>query len=333
MQMLRRLRRVAAVAILVTVAGSAWAAAQPGNIPKAVDDDRFSFGPPLRRNVVLAYRYTERVTTVNELNGHAYDSSERLLSYFITERQTSGDKKGLTNIEANIDSMKIEYTTPDSKILFNTQHFDPANPGTLKHREVFVPTVLVNHMVTFTLSPYGEVMKVASQGLDNAKDQAKEKSVPEFLRQRLAASTTDEYLQSVLLPWRGVAPLWRKVAYGQNVTMKGSTVLDRTSFRDTATVVLAHSPEGDPVLRFNASFAKPLNKTMTLASMNDPIPMVSGEGKVSGELRLYQDGVVHSGWSVATGTLVGNANGAQIRSNVRHEIYFESIGEFTFTSN
>ena len=331
--MLRGLRKIAGLALAFALVGAASALAQPGGIPKAADDDRFSFGPPLRRNVVLAYKYTERVKTVNELNGHAFDSSERVLSYFITERQVPGDKKGLTNIEANIDSMKLEYTTPDSKILFNTQHFDPANPGTLKHREVFVPTVLVNHMVVFTLSPYGEVMSVKSEGLDNAKEQAKDKAVGDFLRHRLTASTTSEYLQSVLLPWRGVAPLWRKVAYDQEVKMKSATVLDRTSFRDTATVALVRSPEGEPVLRFSAHFAKPLNKTMTLASMNDPIDVVSGDGKVSGELKLDPDGVVHSGWSVATGTVVGNASGAQIKSNVRHEIYFEPLGQFTFTSN
>ena len=88
--MLRGLRKIAGLALAFALVGAASALAQPGGIPKAADDDRFSFGPPLRRNVVLAYKYTERVKTVNELNGHAFDSSERVLSYFITERQVPG---------------------------------------------------------------------------------------------------------------------------------------------------------------------------------------------------------------------------------------------------
>jgi len=320
---------------LLVIAGGLAAAqcalAQAGGTPKNAEEV-FDFGPPLRRNVVIAYKYTERVRVVAETNGHPLDSSERTLSYFITERQVPGEKKGLTTIEANVDSMHIEYSDGKKTLKFNTQDFKPSDQLLVKHNEIFVPTVLVNQMVSFTLSPYGEVMKVESPGLDNAMKQASSPEVPVFLRERLRASTTDEFLASVMLPWRSVVPLWRKVPYGKNITMKSSAVLDRVSFRNSSTVQMAKSPDGEPLLRFSAELANPLNKLVTMSSFDDPLTLRSAGGKINGELKLDQDGVVRSGWSIATGTVVG-VGGAEITNRVTHEIYVEALGEFAFTSN
>ncbi|MEO5929899.1 MAG: hypothetical protein ABIR47_08195 [Candidatus Kapaibacterium sp.] len=333
MHSIQRLRRMAGAFALLALVATAPALAQglATDAPPAADDI-FSFGPPLRSKMVFAYKYTERVKVLSEMNGQRYDSSERNLIYFITERQIPGDKKGLIKVEANIDSMRIEIRGQESKLVFDTQKFVGGDPKVVRNREIFIPSVLVNNLVTFTITSYGQILKVESKGLQNSLAQASDPAVDEFTRERLRASITDEYLTSIFLPWRGLAPLGQKVQFGKTLTVPSSAVLDRVSFRDTAAVRLLKSPEGDAHLNFSAKLNKSSTKLMTMVAFDDPVKVTSASGTLSGDLTLDQDGVVRSGWAKTSGTVDGNRSGAKIRSAIDHEIYFEMMGLAPFNA-
>src|SRR3954468_8246657 len=99
-------RYILGFALIILAACGPRASAQ-GPAPSA--SDRFDFGPPLRANIVFIYKYTERVTEVHEMNGQIADSTQRVLTYYISQRQIpSNTRKGLLAIEANIDSMEID---------------------------------------------------------------------------------------------------------------------------------------------------------------------------------------------------------------------------------
>lgn len=290
-------------------------------------DQKFSFGPPLRSNHVFAYKYTERVTTVHEMMGSVVDSSERLLTYFITQHQfpTPG-KSGMLTVQANIDSMMLEIRTDgDHRLVFNTQTFNQTDGKAAGHRDVLVPSSLVNRFVTFNVTSYGEILSVDSRDLDNVLAQAKDSSIDAFTRTRLAEITTDQYLASVFLPWR-MLPVGRQVKYNDQVSVPLWMGLDRLSFKGKGKAMLTKSPSGDPVLRIEGRLSDPVLAKLTTSGFDDPLTVKSAQANVAGELTLESDGVVLRGWTAVTGSAVCDRNGTRVDTRIKHESYIESMG-------
>lgn len=310
------------------IQGTIAAAIMCGAAASAVaQDQKFSFGPPLRSNHVFAYKYTERVTTVHEISGSVADSSERTLTYYITQHQfpTPG-KNGMLTVQANIDSMMLEVRTDGGQRLeFNTQTFAFTDGRLAAHREVLVPSSLVNRLVTFNITPYGEILSVDSRDLENVQEQAKDSTIDEFTRTRLAEITTDQYLASVFLPWR-MLPVGRQVEYNEPVSVPLWMSFDRLSFKGTGTSTLAKSPDGDPVLRFEGRLSSPVLAKITTTGFDDPLTVKSANANVAGELTLESDGVVRRGWTAVTGSAVSDRHGIPVNTRIRHEAYIETIG-------
>jgi len=312
---------------------AALALASIAAVPSSAQENGFSFGPPLRSKHLFAYKYTERVTTVHEMDGGATDSTERVLTYYITQRQIPiPEKKGMMKVEANIDSMTIDLRGADQRITFNTQLFAQQDWKIGGHREVLVPASLVNRMVSFEVSPYGEIMEIESVELDKARKQAELPQVDAFTRARLAEITTDEYLAAVLLPWR-MAPLGRKVEYNKPMATPLWVALDRLSFRGTGSVAVMKSSTGGPKLRFEGRVKNPVFAKITTAGFDEPLTVKSAEASVAGEMELESDGVVRSGWASITGTAISERSGAAVNSRIRHEVYIESLGVAPYASN
>lgn len=327
------LRSICASALLLTLfvgPGTPGALAQDGKGGSV----KFKFGPPLRNNILFAYKYTERVRAIHSIDGAPYDSSERVLTYFITQRQVPvPEKAGVIDVQVLVDSMQLDYRHPSDTFFFDTQKLSGEEWNMVKHREVLVPSALVNRMVVFRLSPYGEVLSLKSEALDEVRRQASEPGVDIFTQTLVAGVTSDEYLTSVLLPWRGVVPLGREVRYDRPVTLPFFASLDRVSFKEKVTSYLEKKPDGELHLRFDATLARPHTKMMTITSFDEALKVKSTTATMTGDLKLDEDGVVHSGWSVAKGTIMSDRGGSKIRSDISHEIYIESIGLSPLTSN
>jgi len=329
-----RLSTRCALAALLLVIPFVHAAAQA---PAPKDDARFNFGPPLRSENVFVYKYTERVTERHEMDGQMVDSSQRLLTYYISQRQVqSRGGTGLLLIEANIDSMEIDVRKMDgSKTYFHTQRLTGAQEELelIRNREVFGPSTLVNRMVTFTLSPYGEVVKVESPSLKQARQDVNDPGIDDFTRARILEVMTDEYLTAVYFPWRNVAPLFRKVPYDKDIPVPFLTAFNRISYRDTATVRVVNGPDGAPHLTYFATLDRPLTKSVTIAAFDEPVKIDNARVSLSGDLKLDDDGVVLSGWTTMNGTTNGKRQGVPIKSTIAHEVYVQQIAVTPFTSS
>jgi hypothetical protein len=325
-------RAAAIAAVLLLTAGLRASAQGP-----APSNERFDFGPPLRPNIVFIYKYTERVTEIHQIDGQVVDSNQRLLNYYISQRQVpSPTKKGAIDIEANIDSMNIDVRAMDgSKIYFNTQELTgaPGEQELIRHREVFGPSTLVNRMATFTLTPYGEILKVKSPSLEQARKDVQDPHIDDFTRARILEVMTDEYLASVYLPWRNVEPLSRKIAYNKDVAIPFLTAFDRISFRDSAIVRVVHGADGAPHLTFTSNLDRPISKSMTIAAFDEPVRLESASASVNGDLTLDEDGVVLSGWTTMKGSAVGKREGIAVRSSITHEVYVQQVAMAPVTSN
>ncbi len=318
-----------AVAMLFVLAGLVAvpaARAQSGSL---------KFGTPLRSNVVFAYKYVERVTEIHEAGGQLVDSNKRIVTYYISQRQLpSARGNGLIAIEANVDSMEIDQRGMGDSLYFNTQRIELANNQQLvRHRDVFAPSILVNRMVTFHLTSYGQIVKVESPSRDQALEDLKSAPIDPFTRERLFATLTDEHLASVLLPWRGVAPLGRTVAYNKELKIPFWTSFDRIGFRDTARVMLVNGPDDAAHLRYTATLSHTRTGSVTITAFDEPLKLGSATASVSGDLKLDQDGVVISGWTLMNGTMQCMRSGTPIKSRISHEVYFDSIGLAPVTSN
>lgn len=287
------------------------------------------FGPPLRPNIVFSYKFTERVRAVYESGGAAIDSGSRILSYFISQKQSplSG---GRWLIEANIDSMHVEYMHNGESVTFNTQNaahesFD------INHREILAPSAIVNRVAMITLSPYGEVLEVESPSFDFLIEQIAEPGVDPVIGERVLDLIAPEFLSATLLPWRSIAPLGQAVTYDDTLSIPFAGVLDRIPVRDTAKVVLTRQ-NGKAVLNFSSDFARSTRPVAAFTELLDPVSIISTKGHISGALNLDDDGVVVSGWTAAKGTVTGTVSGAPIAATIWHETYSEMIGMMSETN-
>jgi hypothetical protein len=299
-------------------------------LPASAQEQPFSFGPPLRPNIIFAYRYVERVRATHRMEGQVVDSTDRTLTYFITERQLPG-QNGTWIVEANIDSMRVDSRGTGGRVLFNTQSMK-GSEMLVKHREVLAPSSLVNRMVTFTLSPYGEIIKVDSPALRDLLDQAAVPEVDSFTRDRVTALVRDEHLAAVYLPWRGVAPLGQKVEFDRSQSIPFPTTLDELAFRDTASVKIVRGREGEPGphLQFTASLGEPISPKLTVTAFPGPVTISSLKGGTTGDLKLDQDGVILSGWVTTTATATGRLGDQKLSSDFIQEVFIDQLGMVPF---
>lgn len=294
----------------------------------------FRFGPPLRDNIVFTYKYVERVTELVEAEGQLVDSSRRIVTYYISERQLPARDKGLISVEVIVDSMEIDRRGMGEPLYFNTQQIAHASDQRLvSHRDVFAPSILVNRMVTFVMTSYGQILRVESPSRKQALQDIESAPLDPFTRERLRATLADEYLASVMLPWRNVVPFGQKVAFDKPQRIPFWTAFDRVSFRDTALVTLVKAPDGAAHIRFSAQLTRPLTSMVTMSAFEEPLKLDGAKASVAGDLTLEEDGVVRSGWTTMTGTLTARRNGRPAKSTVTHEVFIESMGMTPAISN
>ena len=287
----------------------------------------FEFGPPLRPNIVFSYKFTERVSSVYESAGAVVDSGQRILTYYVSERQLPL-ADGRWQIEANIDSMRVEYTNAGTTLRFNTQeaaseHFD------INHREILAPSALVNRVAMITISPYGEILEIESPSFDFLREQIEDPAVDAVTRERVLDLISPEFIGATMLPWRSIVPLGRKVTYNDTLRLPFAGVLDRISVRDTAEVVLTRMNDA-PVLSFTSTFSRATRPKAAFTELLDPLAISAVNGRVAGSLTLDEDGVVVSGWTATKGTVTGTISGAPVVATVVHETFTETIGMMSF---
>ncbi len=290
------------------------------------------FGPPLRAQFVFAYKYTERVRTLLELEGTPYDSTDRTLTYFMTMHQTvSNDGSRRVMVELNVDSMQLDLRSSGDSLHFHTQHLQGDDWNMVRHREILVPSAFVSRPLMFQLSPYGEIMGISGKALADLREQGEIPEVDPFTRARLKELTTDDYMASVLLPWRCVVPLGALVEVERPVVLKSVPLtLDRVAFRNNVNSTLEFGKDGLPVLRFDATLDSVVTPTITLLQFDQPLNVVGAEGTITGKLKMQEDGVVTGGWSVATGTINADRGGQKVTERVTHEVFIESMGTVTY---
>lgn len=319
--------------LILTLALPAVLAAQ-GVDPQGRDATPASlqFGPPLRANFVFAYKYTERVRSTLELDGALFDSTERLLTYYMTMHQTvATDGSHRVSLELNVDSMQLDFRSTGDSLHFHTQHLQGDDWNMVRHREVLVPSAFVSRVMMFQLAPYGQVIGIGGKALADLREQGNVPEVDPFTRARLAEMTLDSYIASVLLPWRCVVPLGSRVQTGKPVQLHDVPLtMDRTSFRNDVTSTLEYGADGLPVLRFEAALDSVVTPTLTLLQFDQPMNITGADGRITGQLRMQEDGVVSGGWSVATGTIKANRSGQQVTERVRHEVFIEAMGTTTY---
>ena len=205
--------------------------------------EEFSFGPPLRDNILFAYTYTERVRSwFYDEKGALLDSSDRALTYFITQMQHPADiGGGAFDIEANIDSMRIDYRGMGGAIDFNTQNPDHVTDySRIRHPAILVPSTLVSSVTHFIISPYGTLVDMKSPSFDNIRKQGEDPHLDNFTFKRIDQMINRDFLSTVFLPWRNLVPLGQTVPYDQELRVPFIGTLDRILFNDTAHVTLRH---------------------------------------------------------------------------------------------
>lgn len=310
-----------ALTALLALAGASTAAAQQKPL---------EFGPPLRPNIVFSYKFTERVSTVYESNGTPVDSGRRMLTYFISERQIPLSN-GRWQIEANIDSMQVEYSTTGGELRFDTQKAASADFD-INHREILAPSALVNRVANVTLSPYGEILGIDSDSFDFLREQIAEPGVDPVTHHRVLDLISPEFVGATMLPWRTVVPLGRTVSYGDTLRIPFAGILDRIPVRDSASAWLS-TMNGKPVLNFAATYTRATRPVAAFTELLEPVKIGAIDGRITGALTLDEDGVVVSGWTASKGRVDGTIAGAPVTANITHETFTESIGMMSFTTN
>jgi hypothetical protein len=319
------------LALCLALIAASGALAQPATTATAAPAKSLAFGPPLRPNIVFSYKFTERVRAIYESGGAIVDSGGRELSYYISAQQTPLPG-GRWSIEANVDSMRVDYLHNGQKLHFNTQ--EAANENfDINHREILAPSAIVNRVAMIGLSPYGELISIESPSFDFLREQIADPAVDASTRERVQDLISPEFLSATLLPWRSIAPLGRTVRYDvDTLRVPFYGVLDRIPVRDTARVYLMRQND-KPVLGFTADFTRASRKVATFTELLDPVTISAIDGKITGALNLDDDGVVVSGWTTAKGTVNGVVAGLPVLATVWHETYTEMIGMMTPTNN
>ncbi|MCE2504630.1 MAG: hypothetical protein J4G05_11330 [Chlorobi bacterium] len=310
----------------------------PVSAQKNTDSDEFSFGPPLRDNILFAYKYTERVWTwILDEQGRATDSSERTLIYYITQRQRPAKVGGGAHeIEANIDSMRLDYRGSGGDVEFNTQNSTHINDlGRIRHPAVLVPSALVSSVAHFTVSPYGALIGMRSPSFESLKQQAEDPTLDEFTYKRIDQMIDEKLLSTIFLPWRNVLPLGQIIQYDEQIEIPFIPALDRIAFKDSAQITLRRSDTDStrPILEFSATFDDPLTEWVTYEEKPNPVLLNGAEGTMTGRLNLDQDGVVLSGFSTASGKAEGSARGKQVNAQFEHQVFIELMAMTNFPVN
>lgn len=324
--MLNRILMIGAGTLALLLTAVSDAPAQNADAPG--EDGTYAFGPPLRNGILFAYKYTERVKTwIADKRGSVQDSSERILTYYITQRQTDAEVGGGARvIEANIDSMRLDYRGPEGDAKFNTQSMDDVNNvELLRHRAVLVPSTLVSSLARFTISPYGSLVGVESKAFLSIREQGEDPMLDDFTYKRIDQMITDEYLSTVFLPWRNVVPYGHTLKYGRETRIPFIGALDRIVFVDSAAVTLKRG-EKDPLkprLEFRATVSDPKTEWITLEGRDNPILLKNCNAVITGMYDLDRDGVVLSGVSTANGTAVGSARGQEMTARFEHQTFVE----------
>ena len=302
------------------------------------EEEKFSFGPPLRENILFAYKYTERVRAWYEDDkGKMIDSCDRTLIYYITEMQRpSPVGGGAYDIETNIDSMKVDYRGAGGSIDFNTQ--DPSHVtdySRIRHPAILVPSTLVSSVTHFTVSPYGGLVGMESPSFDKVREQAEDPYLDEFTYKRIDHMIDKRFLSTIFLPWRNLLPLGREILYNTPVKVPFYGTLDRITFDDSATVTLRYSKEDPsrPHLEFEAPLSDPVVEWMTFDGIAHPLLLKEAAGDIQGRLHLDQDGVVLSGFSTAAGKVEGSFEGKKTRARFEHQVFVELINMTNFPVN
>ncbi len=324
----------ARVALLILfLVPSFLVAQQPDPEGRRERPDTFNFGPPLRSKFLFAYKYTERVRTNISVDGEAFDSTERTLTYFMTMRQRMAeDGSNRVAIELNVDSMQVDFRSAGETLKFHTQHLQGEDWNMVRHREVLVPSALVNRMLTFDLSSYGDILNIVSPALEDVREQGNVQGVDAFTRARVAEMTSDAYVSSILLPWRCALPLGATVPVGTPAPLRNVPLtLDRIAFRGDLNATIEFGSDGLPLARFDARLDSVVTPTMTLLQFDEPLRVTGGEGSLSGQLKMQEDGVVIGGWSVARGTIRATRGGQEVVEQVVHEVFIESMGVISYS--
>lgn len=293
-------------------------------------ENTFAFGPPLRNGILFNYKYTERVKTwLMDKTGSVQDSSERVLIYYITQRQTDAEiGGGATVVEANIDSMSLDYRGAGGDVQFNTQIREHANDVLrLRHNAVLVPSTLVSSPTRFTISPYGSLVQAQSKSFTSIREQAQDPMLDDFTYKRIEQMITDEYLSTVFLPWRNAVPFGHTLTYGEQTRIPFIGALDRIVFVDSVDVTLQRGEEDPlkPTLNFRAHLSKPKTEWMTLEGWEAPMLVNNADAVITGMYKLDRDGVVLSGISMANGTVEGSTRGQKHSARFEHQTYVELI--------
>lgn len=292
-----------------------------------------NFRYPLRNNTLFAYKVTERLKAVHRRNAQVADSSERIITYYITQRQTPvKDKPGLLAVEANVDSMVIDYRGLGDSVKFNTQK-RPSQQA-VRHPEVFATSVVINRPVTFTYTAYGDIVSVKNPDIDKIREQALDTTLElnPYTRQRLLQAVEDARLACTLPAWRGLLPVGQNLKFGTFLDGTGYTCLDMTVFRDTLYMHLlgpakAGAPGTDkPHLHFEGPLRTPLLPVATFSCYNDPVTITGVQGRTFGDLFLDDDGVVANGLMSVTGRLTGTLPGGdKVQSTLTQEVYIDRM--------
>jgi hypothetical protein len=303
--------------------------AQPSGAEPEQAPAEFEFGPPLRHNILFSYQYQEKVEVkLNNSDGTLIDSSERTVTYYISERQKpAGVGGGALDIEANIDSMRLDYRGSGGDVRFNTQnqaHTDDLD--IIRHPAVLVPSTLVNSVAHFTVSPYGSYVNMQSESFESIRKQGDEPTLDDFTQQRIAHMIDGRFLSTIFLPWKNVVPFGENVPYDRPRDRVAWLTMNRILFRDTVDVVLHHGT-GDhsdgPVLEFQGDLHNPVSDWMTFDASVDPYLLSDAEGRTSGRFYLEKDGIVRSGFSTTNGTFSASFRGKKITGSINHQVFVE----------
>lgn len=323
----RSLTLTAALFILALALAQPASAQPSATATPPPTNETFSFGHPLRDNILFAYKYTEKVRTwLSDADGAVTDSSERVLTYFITQRQKPGLLGGgAIEVEANIDSMRLDYRGAAGAVEYDNMILDHGRDlARLRHPAVLVPSTLVNSVAHFQLSPYGTMIDMKSISFDNLRVQAEDPSLDDFTYKRLGHMLDNRYLATVFFPWRNVLPLGRDIGVNKTIRVPMLSALDRIVFTDSADVTLIPAADGgQPVLNFTTPLTTPVTEWITYEGQSDPVLLSGSHGIITGQLMLDPDGVVTSGWSMANGTATGSARGQAVNARFEHQVYVE----------
>ncbi|MGE3802196.1 MAG: hypothetical protein AB7H80_14365 [Candidatus Kapaibacterium sp.] len=333
---MRLLRILSIPSLILLLSGASLFAQQGGERPG--ESEEFSFGPPLRDNILFTYKYTERVRIwMENEQGVVTDSSDRTLTYYITQMQRPADiGGGAIDIEANIDSMRLDYRGRGGDIDFNTQNPDHVRDySRIRHPAVLVPSTLVSSVTHFTISPYGAFVGMSSPAFESIRQQGEDPHLDDFTYKRIEQMINEKYLSTIFLPWRNLLPLGQNITYDTPIQLPFAGTLDRIVFDDSVTVSLRHSQEDRtrPFMEFKASLTHPITEWATYDGSPNPVLLSGAKGDITGRLNLDQDGVVLSGFSTAGGKAEGSFQGKKVNARIEHQTFVEMVRMTNFPVN